>query len=68
MPTLNDAIKVADQLTEEDQAGLASHIISNLRGAPFGPDDAELERREAEMENGTAEVLTHKELCDALGR
>lgn len=68
MKTLTEVKKDANELSSEDQAGLAAHILSQLTGSPLGPDDDELARREAEIDNGTAEMLTHDQLCDALGR
>jgi hypothetical protein len=68
MKTLTDLLPDVDQLSEEDQAGLAAHLLANLRGAPLGPDDEELARRESEIDAGTAEFLTHDELRKAVGR
>ena len=68
MKTLTDLLPDVDQLSEEDQAGLAAHLLANLRGAPLGPDDEKLARREAEIDAGTAEFLTHDELRKAVGR
>jgi hypothetical protein len=68
MKTLTDLLPDVDQLSEEDQAGLAAHLLANLRAAPLGPDDEELARREAEIDAGTAEFLTHDELRKAVGR
>jgi hypothetical protein len=68
MKTLTDLLPDVDQLSEEDQAGLAARLLANLRGAPLGPDDEELARREAEIDAGTAEFLTHDELRKAVGR
>jgi len=68
MKTLADVLPDVDQLSEEDQAGLAAHLLANLRGAPLGPDDKELARREAEIDAGTAEFITLDELRKAVGR
>ena len=51
-----------------DQAVLAVHLLAKLRGAPLGPDDKELARREAEIDVGTAEFITFDELRKAVGR
>jgi len=48
MKTLIEVIHEADQLSQEDQAGLTTHLLSRFDGAPLGPDDEELARREAE--------------------
>lgn len=63
-----EVMKDASELSNEDQAGLATHLLANLDGMPLGPDERELERREAEMDDGTAKMLTHEELCRAVGR
>ena len=68
MKTLTEVIREADQLSTEDQAGLATHLLAALEGAPLGPDDEELAKREAEIDAGTAEILTHEQLCKAVGR
>jgi len=68
MKTLTDVLPDADQLSEEDQAGLAAHLLANLRRAPLGPDDKELARREAEIDAGKAEFITFDELRKAVGR
>lgn len=68
MQTLTDVLPDVAQLSEEDQAGLVAHLLAKLRGAPMGPDDDELARREAEIDGGTAEFLTHEEFRKAVGR
>ena len=68
MKTLNEVIHDADQLSDEEQAGLATHLLSSLKGSPLGPNDKELARREAEIDAGTAKFLTEEELRKAVGR
>lgn len=68
MVKLADILPTVNQLSDEDQAGLAAHLLANLRGAPLGPDDAELDRRDAEIDAGTAELITFDELRKAVGR
>jgi hypothetical protein len=68
MKSLKDVMSDVCQLSEEDQAGLAAHLLANLRGAPLGPDDQELARREAEIDAGTAKMITFDELRMAVGR
>ena len=62
MKTLTEVLPDVDQLSEEEQAGLVAHLLANLRGAPLGRDDKELARREAEIDAGTAELITFDEL------
>ena len=68
MKTLKEMIHDADQLTDEEKAGLATHLLANLSGSPLGPDNEELARREAEIDAGTAKLLTEEELRNAIGR
>ncbi len=68
MKTLVEAIEVADQLSSEDQAGLAAHLLAGIRTCPLGPDDAEVERREAEIDSGTVALMTHDQFRQAVGR
>ena len=68
MKTLTELLPEIHQLSDEDQAGLAAHILAKLRGTPLGPDDQELARREAELDAGTAELISFDELRKALGR
>ena len=68
MKSLTDVLPDVEQLSEEDQAGLAAHLLAKLRGAPLGPDDRVLAQREAEIDAGTAEFITFDELRKAVGR
>lgn len=68
MKTLAEAIQVADQLSSEDQAGLAAHLLAAIQTCPSGPDPVELERREAEMDADSATLLTHDQLRQAVER
>ncbi|MFC7335808.1 addiction module protein [Haloferula chungangensis] len=68
MKTLTEMLPDVDQLSEEDQAGLIAHLLSKLRGAPLGPDNEELARREAEVDAGTAEFISFDQLRKSVGR
>ena len=68
MKTLMEVIQDADQLSAEEQAGLATHLLSKIEGAPLGADDEEVSRRETEIDAGTAKLITHDELRRAVGR
>lgn len=54
MKTLYEVIQEVDQLSDEDRAGLATHLLSRQKGAPLGPDNDEVARRDAEIDAGTA--------------
>ncbi len=66
--TLASVIEEVDQLSDEEQAGLVAHILARLPDTPLGPSDVEVARREAEIDAGTAKLITHEELCRAVGR
>ena len=68
MKTLMEVIQEADQLSAEEQACLATHLLSQMKGVPLGADDEEVLRREAEIDAGTAKLITHDELTRAVGR
>lgn len=68
MKTLVEVIQEADQLSLEDQAGLTTHLLSRQKSAPLGPDDDEIARRDEEIDSSTAHLLTHEQLCKAVGR
>lgn len=68
MKTLVEAIQVADQLSLEDQAGLAAHLLAGIRSCPLGPDEEEVERREAEMDSGAVTLMSHDQFRQAVGR
>ena len=61
MVTLIEIQRHADQLSEEDRLGLAAHLLASDRGAPLGPDDTEIDRRDQEMDSGAVIPLTHSE-------
>ena len=68
MKTLYEVIQEADQLSTEDQDGLTTHLLSRQKSAPLGPDGNEEARRDSEIDAGTAQLLTHEQLCKAVGR
>ena len=68
MKTLSELIIEADKLSDEDRDGLTTYLLSKQKGAPLGPDDDEIARREAEIDERTAKLITHDELCRAVGR
>lgn len=68
MKTLSELIIEADKLSDEDRDGLTTYLLSKRKGGPLGPDDGEIARRDAEIDDGTAKLITHDELCRAIGR
>ena len=68
MATLVEVQKAADELSSEDRAGLVAHLLSSFSSAPSGPDDAEVDRREAELDSGEVTSLSHAEFLAAVGR
>jgi putative addiction module component (TIGR02574 family) len=68
MPTLVDVQRQADTLSSEERVGLIAYLVHSLPGAPLGPDDDELHRREAELDSGKVQPLTHEEFLREVGR
>ena len=67
MATLFEVQKAADGLSSEERAGLAAHLIATLPSPPLGPDDEEIDRRDAEMDSGAVTALSHEEFLSAVG-
>ncbi len=68
MSTLADVQREADTLSSEEREGLIAYLVHSLHGAPLGPDDEEVRRREAEMDSGKIQPLTHDEFLKEVGR
>ena len=64
MATLLEVQNEADQLSHEDRAGLIAHLINSLPNPPQGADDEEVLKREAEMDTGIVQPITHEEFLD----
>ena len=60
MRTLTEIREQADLLSEEDRAGLAAHLLSTITSAPPEADDAEVDRRDAEMDSGRVRPISHE--------
>jgi len=60
--------KQADELSQEDREGLLVYLIHGLPGAPTGPDDDEIFRRDAEMDSGLVKPMSHEEFLRTVGR
>ena len=58
----------AEKLSEEDRKGLVAYLLHCLSGLPSGPDDEEVERREAEMDSGSVTPISHTEFLSQVGR
>lgn len=68
MPSLVDVQRQADKLSAEERGGLIAYLLHSLPDAPRGPDDAEVARREAELDSGAVQPLTHEEFLREVGR
>ena len=68
MATLIEIQRDADLLSEEDRLGLAAHLLAVDRSAPLGPDDAEVEQRERDMDSGVVTPISHEEFLRQVGR
>ena len=61
MATLVEVQYEANQLSQEDRAGLIAHLIHSLPNPPLGADDEEVLKREAEMNSGQVQPISHDE-------
>jgi hypothetical protein len=68
MATLFEVQKAADELNSEDRAGLVAHLLSSFSSSPSGPDEDEVDRREAELDSVEVKALDHAEFLSAVGR
>jgi len=68
MVQLADIQKQAKELSEEDRRGLVAYLLHSMSGLPSGPDDEEVERREAEMDSGAVAPISHAEFLTQVGR
>jgi hypothetical protein len=59
MVQLADIQRLAKELSEEDRKGLVAYLLHGRSGLPSGPDDEEVERREAEMDSGAVTPISH---------
>jgi hypothetical protein len=68
MATLIEVQKAADELNEEERAGLVTHLLAGFPSAPLGPDDEEIDRRDREMDSGEVSTLDHAQFLSAVRR
>jgi len=68
MVQLADIQRQTEGLSQEDREGLVAYLLHGLSGMPLGPDDAEVGRREAEMDTGAVKPLNHAEFVSQVGR
>lgn len=68
MVQLADVQKQAKELSEEDRKGLVAYLLHGFAGVPFGPDDEEVDTREAEMDSGAVTPISHAEFLAQVGR
>jgi hypothetical protein len=68
MVQLADVQKQAKELSEEDRKGLVAYLLHSMSGLPAGPDDEEVERREAEMDSGAVAPISHAEFLAQVDR
>ena len=68
MVRLLDIQHQAEKLSSEDREGLLAYLIHGLTHAPVGVDDAEILQREAEMDSGAVQPVSHREFLQQVGR
>jgi len=68
MVQLADIQRQAKELSEEDRKGLVAYLLHGFTDVPLGPDDDEVERRDAEMDSGDVSPISHDEFLAQVGR
>lgn len=68
MVRLVDVQRQAKELSEEDREGLVAFLLHGFSGGPSGPDDEEVERRDADMDSGAVKPISHAEFLSQVGR
>jgi hypothetical protein len=68
MAQLVDIQKQAEELSEEDREGLVAFLLHGFARTPSGPNDEEVDRRDADMDSGAVEPISHAEFLDRVGR
>lgn len=68
MVNLSEVRQQVEALSAEDKEGLLAYLSHELPEPPVGADDSEVLRREAEMDSGEVEPITHEEFLKQVGR
>ena len=61
MAELASLCKQADELSLQERESLLAYLVEGLPDLPLGPDDEEVLRRDAELEAGTVQAISHDE-------
>lgn len=64
MVRLADIQRQADELSNEDRAGLLAHLLHTLENAPEGPTDQEVIERDAELESGVVTPISQEQFIN----
>lgn len=68
MVSLLNIQKQADELSFEEKEGLLAYLIQALPAPASWTDDAEVLRREEEMDSGAVQPISHAEFLKQVGR
>lgn len=68
MVQLIDIQRQTEELSQEDRESLVAYLLHGFTGMPLGPDDAEVDRREAELDSGSVTPISHAEFLAQVGR
>lgn len=68
MVQLVDIQRQAKELSEEDRKGLVAYLLHGFTDVPLGPDDDEVEKRDAEMDSRDVAPISHDEFLAQVGR
>jgi hypothetical protein len=68
MVHLIDIQRQAKELSKEDREGLGAFLLHGFSGAPSGPDNEEVARRDSDMNSGAVLPISHEEFLAQVGR
>lgn len=68
MATLMEIQRQTAKLSAEEKEGLLAYLIRELPSPGQGADDAEVLRREEEMDAGRVQPVSHEEFLKQVGR
>lgn len=68
MANLLEIQRQTAELSAEEKEGLLAYLIQELPSPGYGADDAEVLRREEEMDAGRVQPVSHEEFLKQVGR
>ncbi len=68
MANLFETQQQADRLSEEEHAGLATHLLSSISTNFSGAHDDEVDRRDGDLDSGQVTAISHDEFIRQVER